>query len=180
MISTCGRQHWLSASSLSKPFRILLSPFTEWKDLCFVVRYKFPIAALFTAGLTSLAVLHLYSILHTTKRRARTKPDNYSQKELIAVGQGGQNRVTLILHGSHIDTQAGKRLIQPIRSLWEETGRGIPNKETGKLILAETRAFTSKNCGHCFGTQSDAIQKHLEVQAKWGLERATKTAVAAF
>lgn len=32
----------------------------KWKDLCYVVRFKFPIAALFTAGLTSLAVLHLY------------------------------------------------------------------------------------------------------------------------
>lgn len=68
MISTHGRQHWSSASSLSKPFRILPSPFTEWKDLCFVVRYKFPIAALFTAGLTSLAVLHLYSFTATQQK----------------------------------------------------------------------------------------------------------------
>lgn len=83
-----------------------------------MVRYKFPIAALFTAGLTSLAVLHLYSFTATQKkRRARTKLDNYSQKKLSAVGQGGQNIVTLILHGSHTDTQAGKRLIQPVRSL---------------------------------------------------------------
>lgn len=159
MISTCGRQPLLSTSSLSKPFRILLSPLMEWKDLCFVVRYKFPIAALFTAGLTSLAVLHLYPF---KKKESKNKAQQLQSEKTHRCGarwtEQSPAHLTWLSHRRK-SWWAGKRQIQPIRSLWEETGRGIPNKETGKLILVETRKKI-KNCGHCFGTQPDVVQKH--------------------
>jgi len=130
----------------------------EWKDLCFVVRYKFPIAALYTAGLTSLAVLHVYPFTATQQKgEQEQRPTITVRKNSLLWGKVDRTE-------SRSSYMAGKRQIQPIRSLWEETGRGIPNKETGKLILVETRVFSSskkkKNCGHCFGTQPDVVQKH--------------------
>ncbi len=146
MISTLGRQPWFNILLLSKPFRILpfRVHFKEWKDLCFVVRFKFPNAALFTAALTSLAVLHVYPF---TAAQYKWEPE---QSLTITVRKNSSlwgkvdSTEPRSSYTALTQTHRLAKGIQPTRSLWEETGRGIPNKETGKLILAETRAFLQK------------------------------------
>lgn len=152
--------------------------FKEWKDLCFVVRFKFPIAALFTAGLTSLAVLHLYPFTAAQQKGEPEQSLTITVRKNSSLWGKVDSTEPRSSYTALTQTHRLAKGIQSIRSLWEETGWGIPNKETGKLILAETRAFSSKIVVTALAHSLmlfKSIQKY-EPRAQW----TTKTAFTTF